>query len=165
MWVVLVSIVAVLIPLSRIVPPLYTFRIRSRVFRWYAQLREIEDALARPDAAYAELVRELDALEARVERIAVPLSYADELYSLRGHIEMVRARLRQVTPADGSTMSRSATMPVSATAAATQHVSALTSAPTAAPTAASTAAPTAAPASDAASAPMPASAPAPAASS
>ena len=44
MWVVLVSIIAVLIPLSRIVPPLYQFRIRSRVFRWYGQLRAVEDA-------------------------------------------------------------------------------------------------------------------------
>ena len=35
MWVVLVSIIAILIPLSRVVPPLYEFRIRSRIFRWY----------------------------------------------------------------------------------------------------------------------------------
>src|SRR5690606_20277253 len=41
MWVVLAAIVAVLIPLSRLVPPLYQFRVRSRVFRWYGQLREI----------------------------------------------------------------------------------------------------------------------------
>ena len=47
MWVVLASIIVILIPLSRIVPPLYEFRIRSRVFRWYRQLREIEDAAAR----------------------------------------------------------------------------------------------------------------------
>ena len=44
MWVVLVSIIAILLPLSRVVPPLYQFRIRSRIFRWYAQLREVEDA-------------------------------------------------------------------------------------------------------------------------
>ena len=44
MWVALVSIIAVLIPLSRMVPPLYEFRIRSRMFRWYAQLREVEEA-------------------------------------------------------------------------------------------------------------------------
>ena len=43
MWLVLGILIAVLLPLSRIVPPLYTFRIRSRVFRWYAQLRAIEE--------------------------------------------------------------------------------------------------------------------------
>ncbi len=92
MWVVLVSIIAILIPLSRIVPPLYQFRIRSRVFRWYGQLRAVENAQGKRPAD--DLLRELADIEARVERVSVPLSYADELYSLRGHIELVRQRLQ-----------------------------------------------------------------------
>ena len=92
MWVVLLSIVAVLIPLSRVVPPLYQFRIRSRVFRWYGQLRAVENAVGQRPAE--ELSRELDEIEARVEQVTVPLSYADELYALRSHIEMVRGRVR-----------------------------------------------------------------------
>lgn len=98
MWVALVSIIAVLIPLSRIVPPLYEFRIRSRVFRWYRQLREIE-AKVEPGAQADALLRDLDELDARVERIRVPLSHADELYALRLHIDLVRARLRTGSPA------------------------------------------------------------------
>lgn len=94
MWVAMLSIIAVLIPASRVVPPLYEFRIRSRVFRWYAQLRHIEEQVEAPAEDAASLLRELDALERRVERIKVPLSHADELYSLRSHIELVRARLR-----------------------------------------------------------------------
>ncbi|MEB2319751.1 MAG: C4-dicarboxylate ABC transporter substrate-binding protein [Pseudomonadota bacterium] len=100
MWVVLAAIVAVLIPLSRLVPPLYQFRVRSRVFRWYAQLRAIEEDVGefvaagagRPSEA-ARLVGRLDELDARVERIAVPLSHAEELYALRSHIALVRRRL------------------------------------------------------------------------
>jgi hypothetical protein len=91
MWVVLLSIVAVLIPLGRVVPPLYQFRIRSRVFRWYGQLRALEDAIGQRPAD--ELSRELDSIEARVGQVSVPLSYADELYALRSHIAMVRLRL------------------------------------------------------------------------
>jgi TRAP-type uncharacterized transport system substrate-binding protein len=94
MWVVLVSIVAVLIPLSRIVPPLYEFRIRSRIFRWYGQLRGIEEAAGDKGAQPDELLKELDELDAKVERITVPLSHADELYALRSHIVLVRERLR-----------------------------------------------------------------------
>jgi len=86
-----VSIVAILIPLSRVVPPLYEFRVRSRIFRWYGQLRAVENAHGQRPAD--ELARELDAIEAGVEQVAVPLSYADELYSLRGHIAMVRRQL------------------------------------------------------------------------
>lgn len=92
MWIVLLSIVAILIPLSRVVPPLYQFRIRSRIFRWYGQLRGVEDAIGRqPDR---ELLEELDAIERKVEHVAVPLSYAEELYSLRSHINLVRTRLQ-----------------------------------------------------------------------
>ena len=95
MWPVLVTIVAILLPLSRTLPPLYAFRIRSRIFRWYGQLRGVEDAIGtRPTA---DLVQELDSIEGRVERVAVPLSYTEELYSLRSHINLVRRRLQ--TPA------------------------------------------------------------------
>ena len=97
MWPVLVTIVAVLIPLSRMLPPLYTFRVRSRIFRWYRQLREVENAIGkRPND---ELLDELAEIERRVENINVPLSYTDELYSLRTHIHMVAERLVDPTPA------------------------------------------------------------------
>jgi TRAP transporter TAXI family solute receptor len=100
MWVVLLSIVAVLIPLSRIVPPLYEFRIRSRIFRWYAQLRQIEQRLDRDSAARADLLEDVNALDRRVERLAVPLSHADELYALRSHIHLVRKRVLAQTGQD-----------------------------------------------------------------
>jgi TRAP transporter TAXI family solute receptor len=93
MWVVLVSLVAVLIPLSRIVPPLYVFRIRSRIFRWYAQLRRIEEAAGDDGADRRALREELEAVDRKVQGLSVPLSHADELYSLRSHIAMVRRRL------------------------------------------------------------------------
>lgn len=95
MWPVLVTIIAILIPLSRTLPPLYQFRIRSRIFRWYAQLREVENAVGKRPPA--ELLADLNAIEARVEGVTVPLSYADELYSLRSHIQMIGNRLRATT--------------------------------------------------------------------
>ncbi|HEY3635166.1 MAG TPA: TAXI family TRAP transporter solute-binding subunit [Caldimonas sp.] len=91
MWPVLVTIVAALIPLSRMLPPLYTFRIRSRIFRWYRRLRDVENDIGiRPKD---ELLRELEAIERHVEHVRVPLSYADELYALRTHIHMVAEHL------------------------------------------------------------------------
>jgi hypothetical protein len=81
----------VLIPLSRVVPPLYEFRIRSRIFRWYGQLRTVEGAIG--ERPLADLLGELDGIEQRVGQISVPLSYADELYALRSHIGLVRQRL------------------------------------------------------------------------
>ena len=91
MWPVLVTIVAVLLPLSRMLPPLYQFRIRSRVFRWYEQLRQIEGAISTKPST--ELLAELDTLDAKVGQITVPLAYTDELYALRSYIVLVRSRL------------------------------------------------------------------------
>ena len=94
MWLSLGIILALLLPLSRIVPPVYEFRIRSRVFRWYAQLREIENRIdAEPENAKS-LVDALNRLEGLVGKVVVPLSHADELYALRNHIEMVRKKLQ-----------------------------------------------------------------------
>ncbi len=94
MWLALGIIIAILLPLSRIVPPLYEFRIRSRVFRWYGQLRQIEERMQSAQDTRAALLDELDTLESRAGRIRVPLSYADELYALRSYIELVRRKLQ-----------------------------------------------------------------------
>lgn len=105
LWVVVVALTALLIPLSRIVPPIYVWRVRSRVYRWYGQLRAIEGAFEEagpaPAAAMrAELLGRLEGLEDRVNHISVPLAYADELYRLRSHIHLVRERVRGAAKED-----------------------------------------------------------------
>ncbi len=95
MWLALGIIIAILLPLSRIVPPLYAFRVRSRVFRWYGQLRQIEERMQSGDGSRDELLQALNQLEMRATRVKVPLSYTDELYALRNYIEMVRSRLQR----------------------------------------------------------------------
>jgi len=72
-------------------PPLYQFRIRSRVFRWYEQLQQIEGAIGTKPST--QLLNELDALDAKVGQVTVPLAYTDELYALRSYIVLVRSRL------------------------------------------------------------------------
>ena len=97
MWLVLGGLLVLMLPLSRVVPPLYQFRVRSRVFRWYAQLRDIENKVDadRSDTRREALVAELDELDRVVNKVAVPLSYADELYALRHNIRIVRERLME----------------------------------------------------------------------
>jgi hypothetical protein len=79
-----------------VIPPLYAFRVRSRIFRWYAQLRELE---ARSEAGddTAALLDELNRLDRLAEKISVPLSYTDELYALRNNIQLVRKKLQRDT--------------------------------------------------------------------
>ena len=99
MWLVLGGLLVLLLPLSRVVPPLYTFRVRRRVFRWYARLREIETKVADGGGERAALLDELDELDRVVNKVAVPLSHAEELYALRNNIHAVRKRLLVARPA------------------------------------------------------------------
>ena len=63
------------------------------MFRWYGELRHLEERLEAGTSSPAELLEELSQLEANVEKVIVPLSYTDELYALRHHIGLVRSRL------------------------------------------------------------------------
>ncbi|WP_342380601.1 ABC transporter substrate-binding protein [Myxococcus stipitatus] len=95
LWVMLVPFIAVVVPLFRIIPALYQWRIRSRIVRWYARLKEIEIQLdENPGREMLEdMLKRLEEAEREVNRIPMPLSYAENLYFFREHIEVVRRRL------------------------------------------------------------------------
>ncbi|MFZ3140609.1 hypothetical protein [Polaromonas sp.] len=93
MWLAPGIILAIMLPLSRSVPPLHEFRVRSRIFRWYGQLRDIENRIGNAGGDGA-LLEELGSLERRAGKISVPLSYASELYALRNNIQLVRKKLQ-----------------------------------------------------------------------
>jgi hypothetical protein len=82
-----------------VVPPLYVWRIRSRIYRWYGQLRQVEQALdvahgAEREQALPGLLLRLDEIEEHVNQLSIPLAFADALYGLRSHINFVRQRVR-----------------------------------------------------------------------
>ncbi|MEO2047730.1 MAG: TAXI family TRAP transporter solute-binding subunit [Pirellulales bacterium] len=94
----LLPIVALMIPLLKLAPPLYRWRIRSRIYRWYEILREIEGELRRHAklkvlqkhaVTLARMEQELDELD------CVPLAYMEEFYNLRLHGEFVERRVKQ----------------------------------------------------------------------
>lgn len=93
MWLVIGGLIVLLLPISRVVPPLYTYRVRQRVFRWYARLQAVEARMEEGDADATELLNELDELDRVASQITVPLAHADELYALRSNIEKTRRRL------------------------------------------------------------------------
>ncbi len=93
--VVLVPLVVIVIPAMRIVPPLYRWRVRSRIYRWYGALMALErDMLANPTPERAqEILKRLDDIQEAVNNLRTPLAFADQLYVLREHISGVRNRL------------------------------------------------------------------------
>jgi len=102
--VVLVPIIVVLIPGLRLVPSLYAWRVKSRIYRWYGALIAIErEALNDTSAAEREaLVQRLDKIEESVNGLKMPLAYADQFYVLREHIGFVRARLTRDSEASAA---------------------------------------------------------------
>ena len=98
--VVFLPLMLVLIPVVRFLPVAYKWRIQLRIYRCYRPLLLLErDASAELTAERRqELLRRLDEIEGTVNRLRVPASFADQFYSLRGHIAFVRARLKSPTP-------------------------------------------------------------------
>jgi len=94
--VMLVPIAIVLIPGLRILPGLYSWRIKRRIHRRYGELMALERAalapVLSPEERAALLVR-LDEIEKGVITGKIPASFADQTYVLREHIEFVRKRL------------------------------------------------------------------------
>jgi hypothetical protein len=97
LWIMLVPILAIVVPLVKLLPPLYGWRARSRIYRWYARLKEIELELdeQRSRDELERMLSRLDTIELAVNHIPTPLAYSDNLYSFRSHIDLVRARVRQ----------------------------------------------------------------------
>ena len=91
----LIPILSIALPLSRILPQLYNWTQRRRLLFWYRQLKTLElDLATSPSRAQMQdMHAELDRIENVVQRVKVPLHFSDQLYDLRGHINLVRQRL------------------------------------------------------------------------
>lgn len=87
-------LLTILFPLFKIAPPLFRWRTRKRVYRWYGVLREVEEGIG--DASRrSELISRLEKLEQEVSAVVVPLAYMDEYFDLRLHIRYVWRRLEE----------------------------------------------------------------------
>ncbi len=93
--VLLLPVVALLIPLLKVAPAIYTWRVRSKVFRCYGELKFLEDDLKNhfDSAKLAEYRSRLDALEDEAVQLHVPLGFTDLVYTLREHVNLVRGIL------------------------------------------------------------------------
>ena len=91
----LVPLLTLLIPVFRILPPTYRWRMRSKIVRWYKDLARLEGRLSAsaPGEDTAPFSAELDRIEAEVRDMDIPPGYLDRVYSLRLHIDVVRTRI------------------------------------------------------------------------
>lgn len=95
MIVLIVPIATILLPLIKIGPWLYEWRVRRRLLYWYGQLKELEKEIAADPAneRRPEHVQEINRISEAVSVIPVPLTFSDRFYELRAAVDLVRQRL------------------------------------------------------------------------
>ena len=97
--IILLPLLAIGIPAVRIVPVAYNWRMRARIYRWYAEVRNLDsEVLHNPPLPeqIPDILAQLSGIESHADKIRVPLAFARELYDLKLHIEFVRRRLQQL---------------------------------------------------------------------
>ncbi len=86
-----------LVPLGRLFLPGFRWRMRSRIYRWYRNLEEMDfkgHQTTSPEEVRS-CIQELEKIGNEAMNVSVPLSYAGELYTLRIHIAQVQGALRK----------------------------------------------------------------------
>ncbi|MBI5891938.1 MAG: ABC transporter substrate-binding protein [Nitrosomonadales bacterium] len=93
--IILLPLLALAIPLSRIAPAVYTWLVKSRIHKLYGELRFLELQLRdrHHPLELSTFRKELDAIENKVNHLRLPVAFSSHLYELRSHIELVRSKL------------------------------------------------------------------------
>jgi hypothetical protein len=92
---VLVTAIAIGLPLFHFVPQTYNWVTRRRLFYWYDQLKALEASFdtGLSDKRLTEKQMEIERIEDAVSRIRVPRAFSDQVYNLRSHIDIVRRKI------------------------------------------------------------------------
>ncbi|MDE1171629.1 MAG: TAXI family TRAP transporter solute-binding subunit [Verrucomicrobium sp.] len=92
--VVIIPAIVVILPTLRLLPVAYRWRMRGRLLRWYRALLALEkDLFTHPEGDRAPLLKRLEEIEQAVNQLRLPASFADQFYSLRQHVDFVRAKI------------------------------------------------------------------------
>ena len=93
--VLVIPLLALIIPIVKLIPRILDWRLKSRFYQRYGELKYLEDQIndKLSHETYEEYVHKLDGIEDRVNRMKVPLDFSDQIYGLREHIHFVRERL------------------------------------------------------------------------
>lgn len=101
--ILLLPFVPLLLVAFKMAPPIYRWRIRSKIYRWYEDLRRIDLYLLDSGSEggvdeYLELVSRME--RELTEEVSVPLSYMDEFYDLRVHVRLIQQKLEDLKAAE-----------------------------------------------------------------
>jgi len=92
---VLVTGIAIGLPLLHFVPQGYNWITRRRLFYWYGQLRALEASFdsSTNHKFLIHKLAEIERIEDAVSEIDFPLAFSGQVYNLRSHIDIVRQKI------------------------------------------------------------------------
>jgi len=77
------------------VPTIYSWRVRSRIYRWYGRLMAIERDMRRHQTPEdrQRILGQLEHISEALRELRTPPSFGDQLYALRDHVAAVRRQV------------------------------------------------------------------------
>ncbi len=93
---ILIPLAAVGIPVLKLLPALWQFKEKNRLYRRYGQLLKMESVIRARQLSESEIDaahRELDEIEAKISSMKFALEFSDRVYTLRQHVDYVRKQL------------------------------------------------------------------------
>jgi TRAP-type uncharacterized transport system substrate-binding protein len=92
--VVFIPLGVLLYPMFKLLPQMYDWLMQSRILRLYDEMRSIESEIESAGQHNLDAISaKLDQLNQRANQLRLPTTYASMLYTLRSHLDLVRARL------------------------------------------------------------------------
>lgn len=93
--IVILPLLVIFFPLTRIIPSIYTWLIKRKLFRYYGELKYIETQLGgniqgKDNNLYLEKLNEIEEM---VRKVKLPITFSQHAYELRAHIELVRSKI------------------------------------------------------------------------
>lgn len=97
MWVMLLPLIGLAIPLFKLFPPAYKWRVRRRLLRLYTELEQLDPSVNPMQGTddSQQRLHELEKLDQQSVIASVPRDYKDNIYKLRRDIDLVRRRLQK----------------------------------------------------------------------
>jgi hypothetical protein len=91
----MIPLLVLIMPVVRAAPPLMRWRIRRKIYLWYAVLKEIDQrrVAGMSPAEIDEDLARLTQIEKQIAFVEVPLSYVGEMYHLRLHLRMEKEEM------------------------------------------------------------------------
>lgn len=93
--IVILPLLALLIPLTKIIPMVYVWLVKRKLFRYYGELRfldtQLQDIKTADDLQLC--LEKLNEIETKVVNVKLPVPFSQYAYELRAHIELVRSKL------------------------------------------------------------------------